>query len=163
MGSTWGPSGADRTQMGPMLAPWTLLSGIRVLQKKRGRAHGEHKPVSYIGKHCYQTNICKVKFDKWFLHIDESRLSNCNRSSADNHQLWRNTIGENWSVWLHCTILGETIYICTITLFQNIEVETKWPPFSRCHFPSQWWTILQTHVWVNRLQWVKCSFNTWCA
>ena len=26
MGPTWGPSGADRTQMGPMLAPWTLLS-----------------------------------------------------------------------------------------------------------------------------------------
>ena len=28
MGPTWGPSGAGRTQMGPMLAPWTLLSGI---------------------------------------------------------------------------------------------------------------------------------------
>ena len=28
MGPTWGPSGADRTQVGPMLAPWTLLSGI---------------------------------------------------------------------------------------------------------------------------------------
>ena len=27
MGPTWGPSGADRTQMGPMLAKWTLLSG----------------------------------------------------------------------------------------------------------------------------------------
>ena len=27
MGSTWGPSGADRTQVGPMLASWTLLSG----------------------------------------------------------------------------------------------------------------------------------------
>ena len=27
MGPTWDPSGADRTQMGPMLAPWTLLSG----------------------------------------------------------------------------------------------------------------------------------------
>ena len=27
MGQTWGPSGADRTQVGPMLAPWTLLSG----------------------------------------------------------------------------------------------------------------------------------------
>ena len=23
----WGPSGADRTQVGPILAPWTLLSG----------------------------------------------------------------------------------------------------------------------------------------
>ena len=27
MGPTWGPSGDDRTQVGPMLAPWTLLSG----------------------------------------------------------------------------------------------------------------------------------------
>ena len=29
MGPTWSPSGADRTQVGPMLAPWTLLSGPR--------------------------------------------------------------------------------------------------------------------------------------
>ena len=28
MGPTLGPSGADRTQVGPMLAPWTLLSGF---------------------------------------------------------------------------------------------------------------------------------------
>ena len=28
MGPTWGPSGTDRAQVGPMLAPWTLLSGI---------------------------------------------------------------------------------------------------------------------------------------
>ena len=27
MGSTWDPTGADRTQVGPMLAQWTLLSG----------------------------------------------------------------------------------------------------------------------------------------
>ena len=27
MGPTWGPPGADRTQVGPMLALWTLLSG----------------------------------------------------------------------------------------------------------------------------------------
>ena len=27
MGPMWGPPGADRTQVGPMLAPWTLLSG----------------------------------------------------------------------------------------------------------------------------------------
>ena len=31
IGPTWGPSGADRTQVGPMLAPRTLLSGkVRV-------------------------------------------------------------------------------------------------------------------------------------
>ena len=28
MGPTQGPSRADRTQVGPMLAPWTLLSGV---------------------------------------------------------------------------------------------------------------------------------------
>ena len=28
MGPTWGPPGVDRTQVGPVLAPWTLLSGI---------------------------------------------------------------------------------------------------------------------------------------
>ena len=27
MGPAWGPYGADRTLVGPMLAPWTLLSG----------------------------------------------------------------------------------------------------------------------------------------
>ena len=27
MGPTWDPSGANRTQVGPMLAPWTFLSG----------------------------------------------------------------------------------------------------------------------------------------
>ena len=27
MGPTWGPSGTCRPQMGPILAPWTLLSG----------------------------------------------------------------------------------------------------------------------------------------
>ena len=27
MWPTWGPTGADRTQVGPVLAPWTLISG----------------------------------------------------------------------------------------------------------------------------------------
>ena len=27
MGPTWGPSGAARTHVGPMMAPWTLLAG----------------------------------------------------------------------------------------------------------------------------------------
>ena len=30
MGPTWGPSGANRTQMGPMLASWTLLSRMAI-------------------------------------------------------------------------------------------------------------------------------------
>ena len=30
MGPTWGPLGADRTQVGPMWAPWTLLSRVTI-------------------------------------------------------------------------------------------------------------------------------------
>ena len=30
MGPTWGPHGPCRPQMGPMLAPWTLLSGMTI-------------------------------------------------------------------------------------------------------------------------------------
>ena len=32
-GANMGPPGADRTQVGPMLAPWTLLSGILWIKK----------------------------------------------------------------------------------------------------------------------------------
>ena len=39
MGSTWGPPGSYRPQMGPMLAPWTLLSG-----KDKQRTSYDHKP-----------------------------------------------------------------------------------------------------------------------
>ena len=35
MGPTWGPPGSCRPQMGPMLAPWTLLSGVSL--------HGIHR------------------------------------------------------------------------------------------------------------------------
>ena len=31
MGPTWGPSGADRTQVGPLLAPWTIWDLLRGL------------------------------------------------------------------------------------------------------------------------------------
>ena len=31
MGPIWGPPGSCRPQMGPMLAPWTLLSGYLIL------------------------------------------------------------------------------------------------------------------------------------
>ena len=37
MGPTWGPSGADRTQVGPMLAPWILPSGLVICNHSYGQ------------------------------------------------------------------------------------------------------------------------------
>ena len=42
MGPAWGPSGADRTQVGPMLAPWTLLTG--------GPPHDEYHTIHHLRK-----------------------------------------------------------------------------------------------------------------
>ena len=46
MGPTWGPSGADRTQMGPILAPWTLPSGYIYDLSVRGRYSTMHRDQS---------------------------------------------------------------------------------------------------------------------
>ena len=44
-GANMGPSGADRTQVGPMLAPWTSLSGFALaspyIVRKSGRGANE--------------------------------------------------------------------------------------------------------------------------
>ena len=59
MRPTWGPSGADRTQVGPMLAPWTLLSG-----------HFNNKLAEVsTGEKTYDTTVYKVwKHVAWSKH-----------------------------------------------------------------------------------------------
>ena len=47
MGPTWGPSGADRTQVGPMLAPWTLLSGYWTSSLLACETHGNQLTSLY--------------------------------------------------------------------------------------------------------------------
>ena len=71
MGPTWGPSGADRTQMGPMLTPWTLLSGM-------------------LSWHCKQNNIPLL----WT--ILEKNLYRCAHTynlKAEWVKCWQNTLG----------------------------------------------------------------------
>ena len=45
MRPTWGPPGSCRPQMGPMLAPWTLLSGTSYGSVNRGL--GLDQPITY--------------------------------------------------------------------------------------------------------------------
>ena len=51
VGPRWDPSGTDRTQVGPMLAPWTLLSGYDL-----------EIPYSTIIKTCLVFKVCNVSF-----------------------------------------------------------------------------------------------------
>ena len=54
IGPTWGPSGADRTQMGPMLAQWTLLSGVVSPTQKMNLIHLH---ISSDGAFCTSHNV----------------------------------------------------------------------------------------------------------
>ena len=52
MGPTWGPSGANRTHVGPMLAPWTLLSGsTRYIEALLHSASGHQWSLKLVASH----------------------------------------------------------------------------------------------------------------
>ena len=55
MGPTWGPHGADRTQVGPMLAPWTLLSGY----------HNHVRVTSQWKYYVYPNTVFYLILDTW--------------------------------------------------------------------------------------------------
>ena len=52
MGPTWGPPGSCRPQMGPILAPWTLLLGMGY----KAALVSFFFPDAAAGKYCY--DIC---------------------------------------------------------------------------------------------------------
>ena len=45
MGPTWGPSGAGRPQEGPILAPWTLLSGYMTVMSHECNGVSNHRKL----------------------------------------------------------------------------------------------------------------------
>ena len=55
MGPTWGPSGAGRTQVGPMLAPWTLLSWELILRPES---------ICCIGWHSWLVGSLSWQYDQ---------------------------------------------------------------------------------------------------
>ena len=67
MGPTWGPSGADRTQVGPMLAPWILLSGTwRFDLTAKVRDHS----LYLIGQHVIHFKLhSKLSLISYHLHF----------------------------------------------------------------------------------------------
>ena len=85
MGPTWGPSGADRTQVDPMLAPWTLLSGIGRVHKHRSKLFSESWHFSlYIN----------YEIAPWALYISRWIITQCEiqndkqRVLMHGHQGW---------------------------------------------------------------------------
>ena len=69
MGLTWAPPGADRTQVGPMLAPWTLLWGFL-----------SYKEIHILGDfQCYQYNKLYIYIELAILYWQHLQMTiKCN-------------------------------------------------------------------------------------
>ena len=79
MGPTWGPSGADRTQVTPMLAPWNLLSG-KLLPMIKYCKH-----VVGMGRlyHWFLNTSWAVGLIYWILHLHFLYFDICNYICLD--------------------------------------------------------------------------------
>ena len=64
MGPTWGQSGADRTQVGPKLAPWTLLSGFRWSKFRSTASSRQLYRLIFLMHRCVCKSLSSLKF--WF-------------------------------------------------------------------------------------------------
>ena len=75
-GAKWIPPGAHRTQVGPMLAPWTLLSKIVVAEEWLTRIH--HRPNLHE-IHSLSLHVSKMKTHYWSsdLHRMLSSYNHC--------------------------------------------------------------------------------------
>ena len=78
MGPTWGPHGSCQPQMGPMLAPWTLLSGMTKICRSWTR-RGMLRPMMQFIVDFYHfiyitqgnftaTQVNEVTYDPLYLH-----------------------------------------------------------------------------------------------
>ena len=66
MGPTWGPSGADRTQVGLMLAPWTLLYGITTFvnwtHKKNIQWNCNQNTSFFSQRNAFENYVCNIVY-----------------------------------------------------------------------------------------------------
>ena len=78
MGPTWGPPGSCWSQMGPKLAPWTLLSGWALfLQSTHGRhtiAYSSAQDIGPLVRYIYCICTCHFVWYIQWCHITEASL-----------------------------------------------------------------------------------------
>ena len=93
MGPTWGPPGSCRPQMGPMLAPWTLLSGT---------LHHQECWLTSISQGLYslscRTSYRKISWSLKAVRLYFQSLWNLTNYSAPSHYLnqWWGSV--NWDL-----------------------------------------------------------------
>ena len=127
MRPTWGPPGSCRPQMGPMLAPWTLLSGLLYkgwVQETWCALCALNKgPRLFVKGLFVNTNLpdtngnCQHKYSQW-----TSRIPHVLLRSMVYHRSQFKAKSKYIFVWYLITDLFKKCVICNsqTTFFENI-------------------------------------------
>ena len=129
MGPTWGPSGADRSQLDTMLAPWTLLSGFL----KTWEANLHSRPIREINLRSFSviwytyrsleiTQYHMINASQWYvlpMHLHCKIFSSITPSIDAQHSNWSICM---WSfVYKHVNrYLQRNRYIATSVVVSNV-------------------------------------------
>ena len=119
MRPTWGPPGSCRPQMGPMLAPWTLLSGALVWY-----------PPPDIDQHHFSTSLsdtCRAQPQQQKTSSDWRRLEICSTMFISNRQYFQR--------WLY-------ILRYVYSFYCSDDNCMAWK-----HFPYYWLFVSGIHLW----------------
>ena len=135
MGPTWGPPGSCRPQMGPMLAPWTLLSGttphpiytqwgtpLVMMTSSNGNIFRDtgHLCGEFTGPGEFPAQRSVTRsFDVFFDLSLNKRLSKQSRGwwfETQSHPLWRHCNVWHANSVLSTESLGKSLLWCIETL-----------------------------------------------
>ena len=90
MGPTWGPTGTDKTQVGPVLAPWTLLSGLLHLTRNHWYDYSAMPQTELISvtkrDNCCFTATPNDRRDIWNYRSTECLFNSLFRLTTKKHQ-----------------------------------------------------------------------------
>ena len=105
MGSTWGPPGSCRPQMGPMLAPWTLLSRTVIPKVEHGSNVKLTTDIPYFD---FQ---CKLQGVYWII------FKNLTSSNGNIFHVTGFLWGESTSQWWIRLLKASDMEVCCFLWF----------------------------------------------
>ena len=88
MGPIWGQPGSCRAQMGSMLAPWTLLLGIWLLQCQGSSPEGWYTTAQHWIECCYNA-VQQNTFHTALHYLEQNVNQSLNSQKAPHISPWR--------------------------------------------------------------------------
>ena len=136
MGPTWGPAGSCRSQMGPMLAPWTLLS-VSDLLEHMAFVETEETPISPV------KNIVYIYMNKSEQMCD---------------------IVPNLCACLpHPLYMYNGVVFCNVLGFKLPTAQTHVPVTMISHAFLKPWMIVYMHIISHEIWTPSCCYLLWIS